>query len=141
MIKAYINAWKQCLEWHGRTRRRDYWLYILVDSIIASVLIVLLNLPDWYKWDYESETGFYILLFIVIWGYVLLSLLPTIAITVRRLHDVNKPAWYFLIGLVPIIGNLWFFVIMSTKGTYGDNDFGPDPKGAVYYVPDPDDVI
>ena len=140
MIKSYIDAWKKCLQWRGRTRRRDYWFYILADAIIAFLLIVLLGMPEWLEWGYENETGFYIFFFFLIYGYSLLSLLPTLAITVRRLHDVNKPGWYFLIGAVPFIGNLWFLLLMCTKGTYGDNDFGSDPIEEVYYNPnnDPD---
>lgn len=68
-----------------------------------------------------------------LWGpiallYSLAVLVPSLAVSVRRLHDVGKSGWYHLILLIPIAGWIWFFVLMVTEGDSGDNSYGPDPK-------------
>lgn len=133
MIKAYINAWKKCLQWHGRTGVKDYWMYWITNILIILGSYFLFGVLEIIS---DSKFGIFIFQLLFIWAYALLQILPSVAITIRRLHDTNKPGWYYLINLVPIIGNLWFLIIVCTKGTYGDNDFGPDPKNTVYYTPD-----
>ena len=65
--------------------------------------------------------------------YFLATLLPSLAVTVRRLHDTNKAGWNFLIALIPVVGSLWLLVIMISKGTDGENKYGPDPNGQVTF--------
>ena len=60
--------------------------------------------------------------------YSLAVLLPSLAVQVRRLHDINKPWYWIFITLIPLVGAIWMIVLMATEGTRGDNDFGPDPK-------------
>jgi len=65
-----------------------------------------------------------------VFGLVMLGLLiPSIAVTFRRLHDTNRSAWWLLIGLVPFLGALVLLVFYFLDGTPGPNKFGPDPKG------------
>ncbi len=62
--------------------------------------------------------------------YSLAILVPGIAVGIRRLHDTDRSGWWFLIVFVPFIGGLVLLVFMLLGGTQGDNQFGPDPKGA-----------
>jgi len=55
-------------------------------------------------------------------------LLPGIAVTVRRLHDVGKSGLWYFITLVPCIGGLWLLILLVTAGTAGSNQYGFDPK-------------
>ncbi len=57
-------------------------------------------------------------------------LLPAIAVTVRRLHDTDRSGWWIFLGLIPIIGSLVLLFWYVSRGTEGDNRFGPDPLGA-----------
>jgi uncharacterized membrane protein YhaH (DUF805 family) len=60
---------------------------------------------------------------------VMLALLvPSLAVTFRRLHDTNRKGWWILIGLIPLIGQLVLFIFYLLDGTPGPNRFGPDPK-------------
>jgi uncharacterized membrane protein YhaH (DUF805 family) len=61
------------------------------------------------------------------------TLLPSLAVTVRRLHDTNKSGWNLLISFIPLVGSLWLLVIMVSKGTEGENKYGPDPNGDVTF--------
>ncbi len=60
--------------------------------------------------------------------YSLAVLLPALAVTVRRLHDTNRSAWWLLIGLVPLIGGIWMLLLTVLEGTSGANRFGEEPK-------------
>ncbi len=62
--------------------------------------------------------------------FLLVSIVPHFAVVVRRLHDTDRTGWWFLIGLVPLIGQVWFVILMCMNGTSGNNRFGPNPKTA-----------
>ena len=68
--------------------------------------------------DYLEE---YIIFYIAV-------LIPTLAVSVRRLHDIGKSGWYYLIGLVPIVGSLILLVWFCTEGERNSNGWGEDPK-------------
>ena len=62
-----------------------------------------------------------------IWG--LATLIPNLAVLVRRMHDQGKSGWWVFIAFVPIIGGIWLLILLLTDGTPGPNQWGPDPKG------------
>lgn len=64
--------------------------------------------------------------------YSLAFLLPTIAVVVRRLHDIGKSGWWYLISFIPLVGVIWFLVLMCMDGTHGENKYGLDPKEGSY---------
>lgn len=95
-------------EFSGRARRREYWSYTLFLSIVAAVALGI------------GTTAM-----------VLLTLgvfLPSWAVTVRRLHDMNASGWLILIALIPYVGLPILLVMFLVPGTAGPNIFGPDPK-------------
>ncbi len=59
--------------------------------------------------------------------YALAVFLPSLALTVRRLHDVGKSGWFILIGLIPIVGAIWLLVLMVTDSAPRDNEYGSNP--------------
>ncbi len=60
--------------------------------------------------------------------YLLVLLIPGLAVAVRRLHDTSRSGWWILIGLVPFVGSIILIVFMVQDGTPGDNEFGKNPK-------------
>ena len=60
--------------------------------------------------------------------YYLAFLIPGIAVSVRRLHDIGKSGWFLFISLIPIIGSIWLVVLFCTDGTAGENEYGANPK-------------
>ena len=60
--------------------------------------------------------------------YYLITLIPGLAVTIRRLHDTGMSGWYILITLIPYIGILILLIFMLQEGTSGPNKYGPDPK-------------
>jgi uncharacterized membrane protein YhaH (DUF805 family) len=60
--------------------------------------------------------------------YALGTLIPSLAVGVRRLHDIGKSGWMMLVGLIPLAGGIWLIVLMATDSAPGENEYGPNPK-------------
>ena len=96
----------------GRAQRAEYWSFYLFTLIVSSVL------------QAADETG------VVLSGiFSLATIVPSFAVTVRRLHDTNRTAWWLLLTLLPIIGWIWLIVLLIFDSTPGSNQYGPNPKG------------
>ena len=61
-------------------------------------------------------------------GYGLAVLIPSIAVAIRRLHDVGKSGWMYLIVILPIVGPIWLIILFVREGEQCENLYGPDPK-------------
>ena len=64
--------------------------------------------------------------------YLTATLIPWLALNVRRLHDVGKSGAYFLINFIPIVGRIWYIIIMASEGELSFNSYGPNPKNPIY---------
>ena len=119
-MEWYLMVLKKYAEFDGRSRRKEYWMYTLFTLLIYIVLtIVDVSL---FKADFGG--------FGVLGGvYSLATLIPGLAVTVRRLHDTNKSGWWILIAFLPLVGALVLLVFTVTEGDRGRNNFGDDPKG------------
>ncbi|WP_343662098.1 DUF805 domain-containing protein [Chryseobacterium mucoviscidosis] len=121
-MKWYLKVLKQYADFKGRARRTEYWMYLLFNLIFALIAAVLDNILG-LKFSPEIPYGYLYLL------YALVTFLPGLAVSVRRLHDVDKSGWFLFISLIPIIGGIWLLVLYATEGTQGRNQYGDDPKG------------
>ncbi|NDO79801.1 hypothetical protein CJP72_03135 [Citrobacter sp. NCU1] len=115
----YLKVLKNYIGFGGRARRKEYWMFVLVNGIFTVVLAVLDKMFGW-----EGTAGEGTLTTI----YGVLIFLPGLAVLFRRLHDTDRTAWWLLILLIPIIGWLVIFVFTCQSGVSGENRFGPDPK-------------
>lgn len=116
----YIQALKRFADFKGRSRRKEYWMFVLF-NVLFSIATTLL--------DYAFGTAsfiYYMGIFSMLYG--LFIFIPFLAVSVRRLHDTGKTGWMLLIAIVPIIGQLWLLVLFATEGTRGTNMYGADPK-------------
>jgi len=119
MEKAIECFTKNYANFSDRASRSEYWLFCLLIFIATIVLSII----DGLTGTYNIKSGHGLLNTI----FSLAAFIPSIAVSVRRLHDVNKSGWWLLISLIPIIGAIWLLVLYCTKGTEGDNEFGSDP--------------
>lgn len=119
-MKWYLMVLKKYATFSGRARRKEYWMFTLF-SIIFSYLTLAL---DYGLFETFLPMGIGILNVI----YSLIVFLPGLAVTVRRLHDVGKSGWMIFILLIPVIGWIWFFVLLVKSGDSGENKYGKDPK-------------
>ena len=124
-MKYFLLAFKNYATFSGRSNRSEYWYFTLF-SIIFLILVIVLDNVFGLAFEGSPYGPLYVI-------YFLATILPSIAVTVRRLHDTNKSGWNFLISLIPLVGSLWLLVIMVSKGTDGENKYGPDPNGEVTF--------
>ena len=118
----YLHVLKNYATFSGRARRKEYWIFFLFNVLISLGLGVIDVVAGTYSVEYE--TGFFSGL------YSLLVLIPSIAVSVRRLHDTNRSGWWVVISLIPIIGVLVLFVFTCLDSQPGTNRFGVNPKEA-----------
>ena len=110
-MEWYLGPLKKYAEFSGRASRKEFWLFTLFNTLaylILGIVGLVLDLP----------LGLL---------YALGTWLPVISIQVRRLHDTNRSGWWWWLVLLPLIGFIIVFVWMVSRGTEGDNDYGPDP--------------
>ena len=99
----------------GRARRTEYWMFFLVYFVIALVIGVVEGLL--------SIGGYLTGIF------ALVHLLPSLGVTVRRLHDTGRSGWWILLGLIPLVGAI-ILIVWFVGDSKPDNQYGPNPKGA-----------
>ena len=112
----YLAVLKKYTQFSGRAHRTEYWMFVVVNlAIIIAISIV------------EGIFGGPGVLGAI---YGLAVLLPSLAVGVRRLHDIGKSGWWLLIGLVPVVGIIVLIVFAAQDGQPGTNTYGPNPKAA-----------
>jgi uncharacterized membrane protein YhaH (DUF805 family) len=127
---------KRFFDFSGRSRRKEYWLWILllvIGYVVAMILDVQLGLGGSSTsssefGDGNASASFHANGGILTLVWVLITFIPTLSVTVRRLHDVDKSGWFILLGLIPLVG-FYLLYLYCQPGTPGPNRFGPDPKG------------
>jgi len=105
VLSNYVN-------FSGRASRSEYWyafLGFMITLIIANIL--------------DDMTGFPVFSLLL----TLALFIPLLALSVRRLHDIEKSAWWILLSLVPVVGSIILLVFFCLPGTMEANRFGPDP--------------
>lgn len=96
----------------GRAQRSQYWwfsLFTIIVYIVGAALDAITQLPIFY----------------MIAALALLA--PSICVAIRRLHDKDKSGWWLLVAFIPVLGSLYLLYLFVTRGTDGENRFGPDP--------------
>ena len=120
-MKWYLDVLRKYVEFDGRARRMEYWMFYLFNTIFAFACVALdAVVTNVLK---ISFSPFYLL-------YALAVLLPGLAVTVRRLHDSGKSGWWILIAFVPCVGPIVLLVFMIMDSEPGRNQFGPNPISA-----------
>lgn len=112
----YLAVLKKYAVFEGRARRMEYWMFFLINFLIAFAIIVI-----------ETMLGSPGVLYFI---YALAVLLPSIAVAVRRLHDTSRAGWWVLLIFIPFIGTIILIVLLLLDSTPGPNEYGPNPKGA-----------
>jgi len=142
MIDWMILPFKRYFDFQGRSRRMEYWSFVLLNLIVYVVLVSLMMAGGFSISMVEGETAeassFGPLFFVgagLLGIYFLAAIIPSIAVVVRRLHDRDMSGWWYLglvlVSWIPFVGfiaSIAFLVLMFLPGTPGPNRFGPDPK-------------
>lgn len=116
----YIGVLKQYATFKGRARRKEYWTFLLINMLVTMALALVDRQLGTFNPEYGMGT--------VGMVYAAAIFLPTLAVTVRRLHDTDRTGWWALLGILPL-GVIALLILQAFEGTKGSNRFGPDPKG------------
>ncbi len=114
-MEWYFTVLRKYAVFAGRARRKEYWMFVLISAVVVLVLGIVNGLMGA---DVPALPVY----------YSLAVVLPSLAVTVRRLHDTDRSGWWLLILLVPIVGAIVFLVFMATPGGEMANRFGASPK-------------
>jgi uncharacterized membrane protein YhaH (DUF805 family) len=142
-VEAVKSFYGRYTDFSTRSSRSEYW-WVVLFSLIASIVLMIPAFGSFAGMDIEAiEAGdlstFSFGPFIPLILFGLVSIIPGIALAVRRLHDFEKSGWFYLLyvilAAIPVIGlivSLGWIIIMCLRGTAGDNRFGPDPLSGGY---------
>ena len=115
-MNEYLACWSKYATFSGRSRRREFWMFALFNFLATIVAQVI---------DGIIGTGC-----IVYLVYSLAVLIPGWAVFIRRMHDTGRSGWWWLIGLVPLIGIILLLVWLCQDSQAGENKYGANPKAA-----------
>ncbi|HEX7709985.1 MAG TPA: DUF805 domain-containing protein [Sphingomonadaceae bacterium] len=122
--------YKRYFDFSGRSRRMEYWMFALLWFIIGVIfdIGVFASMPSAEAMQAGVAPAGLGIGAVIFGIFAAASLIPAIAVTVRRLHDTDRSGWWWFIQLIPLIGAIVMLVFMLLDGTPGPNRFGPDPK-------------
>lgn len=124
MWEAYKKMWKRAFDFKGRSTRSDFWKAYMMNLMLLTLpyMAITLTLLTWFGSKTYEMTGFFQFMNVMISTYSFISIVPILSLAIRRLHDSNRSGWWFLINVIPTVGNLvfvWFLLI----GSKNDNRF------------------
>jgi uncharacterized membrane protein YhaH (DUF805 family) len=129
-MNYYLKALKNYTVFSGRATRSEFWYFVLFSAFFSITALILDNtLGTTFRIDtiYGPIPRFYQYGYIYL-AYGLFILLPSLAIYIRRLHDVGKSGWFLFISLIPLVGAIWLLVLLCTDSEANDNEYGPNPQ-------------
>lgn len=116
----YLEVLRKYAQFDGRSRRKEYWLFVLVNMVVS----FLLTFIDRFTGTFDPDIGLGLLSGI----YALAVFIPAIAVACRRLHDTGRTAWWLLILVVPLIGWVVLVVFFVQDSQEEENQYGISPK-------------
>lgn len=118
-MEILLVPFKKYAVFSGRANRKEYWVFFLFCVFVGTVLS---NTIDLYLVNARGF-GFNVTNTI----FTLATLIPWIAVGVRRLHDADFSGWWLLIGLIPLFGTIASLIMLALPSTKGENKYGPEP--------------
>ncbi len=123
-MKYFLYCLQHYADFTGRARRSEYWYFVLFNFIVSiliglslGVIAGLLNVPALVYLAY-------------LWS--LAVFIPSLAVSVRRLHDIGRSGWWLLLSLIPLVGAIILIIWHCTDSQPGANQYGPNPKEMDY---------
>jgi len=119
-MEWYLCVLKKYDEFNGRACKKEFYMFIIYNLIFVTLAIAIDNLTG------TTAAGLPYGLFNYL--YILVVIIPVLAVVIRRLHDVGKSGWFLLIILIPIIGIIWLLILLCGEGIKGENKYGLNPN-------------
>lgn len=119
----YLKCFRQYADFEGRARRKEFWMYSLFNFAIYAVLMLIA--ATFYINGYPS-------MMMAVGGlaslYSLATLVPSLAVTFRRIHDTGRHGYMFSVGFIPIVGLIWLLILLCQDSQSDSNNWGKNPK-------------
>ncbi|WP_412989908.1 DUF805 domain-containing protein [Pediococcus siamensis] len=123
MITSYQKYWSNITNFSGTANRPDYWWPVIINWLLGGIIVTFLQavmghpITDIYTWQDLGVNSIRNIVLFFVW-------IANLSVSVRRLHDTNRSGWWVLIQLIPLIGGIWFFILMllpSRPSRWGEN--------------------
>jgi len=112
IMEYYTDAFKRFADFNGRATVRQFWMFVLINfAITFAISLIGINT--------------------ISAGYSLVAMIPSMAIGVRRLHDIGKSGWYCCLAFIPLVGVIILIIWFIKAGDVGPNAYGEDPNSPV----------
>jgi uncharacterized membrane protein YhaH (DUF805 family) len=110
------TCFSKYVEINGRATRSEYWWFALFTALVYAVLVVLVAVVN------------------SVWPliFLLALILPSLAVSIRRLHDTSRSGWWYLLSIVPFCSLV--LLVFFCLDSHGDNQYGPNPKAQAHSV-------
>lgn len=120
----YLVALKKYAVFSGRSTRKEFWLFTLINMLINLSLALLFFVQSFLFHPF------------VMWDQALIALavfnviicLPSLGVSIRRLHDTDRSGWFICLNVIPVLGTVLLIFFLCLEGSIGDNQFGEDPS-------------
>ena len=116
LVENYFSVLKQYADFKGRASRKEFWMFVFLNLIINIIFFILTRIPI-----------LRVIFWIVLILFSLAIFIPSIALLIRRLHDINLIGWFVLLCLIPIVNVIVVFILCVIEGSPNDNIYGPVP--------------
>lgn len=120
-MQDFLNVFRKTFVFSGRSRRKEYWMFVLGITIISVILTAIETMASL---ELAPDRGLLTTIFSII------ILIPSISVSVRRLHDIGRTGWWLLLSFIPILGWIALFIFTLLDSQSGSNKYGPNPKQA-----------
>jgi uncharacterized membrane protein YhaH (DUF805 family) len=125
----YLMVWKRYAQFTGRSRRTEYWMFSLIHAaVFVAIEILALALAA-----VRAPGAIIFVTFTLCFLYAFAALVPYLAVSVRRLHDVGKSGWWMLLSFLPLL-DLLLIVFFCFDSELSGNHYGPNPKSPAPYT-------
>lgn len=132
----------RAFDFEGRSTRAEYWWFFLFYLLVIIVAVILVVVLAGVSGGFEEDAGgpgiFATLVIILVGLFVLVCIIPSISLAVRRFHDLNQTGWlvlvFYVLGLIIPFAGLIQLIWFCFPGTVGPNKFGEDPYDDFFAV-------
>ena len=124
--QSIASGFSNYINFSGRSGRSEYWYWILF-NIVAYLGISVAGLVLTFL--ISEVLGF--VSFVLYVGFAIAAFIPSFAVMVRRLHDLDRSGWWWLVNFIPFIGFLVFLYFMVQPSDEEENRFGPVPEPGI----------
>ncbi|MDL2256900.1 DUF805 domain-containing protein [Bacteroidales bacterium OttesenSCG-928-I14] len=127
-MKWYLKVLRHFADFSGRASRKEFWMFALLNIAVSFLVgIVITLLLFLFSSSFLEERDFIFMAYKLAFIYQSMILLPSMAVAIRRLHDVGKSGWMLLISFIPLIGGIWLLVLFLSAGQQEANKYGEHP--------------